>query len=182
MASRRTPASVSNHHVAPPFPQGARRCSASAPLGVGSRRAAAIPGGECAHPQFVHGRGHGTRLWTVRSCFSVAVGSATIRILRVTPFPLSWPVCDVRFGSRFFLCGHRFDRCLYPGLVVVVVNGSYFRYEAKAATPHLRMRPARWKARHAHASRAQYSRLSSTEQEVDLGPGTTNPGPAHDGC
>ena len=58
MASRRTPASVSNHHVAPPFPQGARRCSASAPLGVGSRRAAAIPGGECTHPQFVHGRGH----------------------------------------------------------------------------------------------------------------------------
>ena len=58
LASRRTPASVSNHHVAPPFPQGARRCSASAPLGVGSRRAAAIPGGECTHPQFVHGRGH----------------------------------------------------------------------------------------------------------------------------
>ena len=61
MASKRTPASVSNHHVAPPFPQGARRCrrcSASAPLGVGSRRAAAIPGGECTHPQFVHGRGH----------------------------------------------------------------------------------------------------------------------------
>ena len=58
LASRRTPTSVSNHHVAPPFPQGARRCSASAPLGVGSRRAAAIPGGECTHPQFVHGRGH----------------------------------------------------------------------------------------------------------------------------
>ena len=58
MASKRTPASVSNHRVAPPFPQGAGRCSASAPLGVGSRRAAAIPGGECTHPQFVHGRGH----------------------------------------------------------------------------------------------------------------------------
>ena len=31
---------------------------ASAALGVGSRRAAAIPGGECTHPHFVHGRGH----------------------------------------------------------------------------------------------------------------------------
>ena len=58
LASKRTPASVSNHRVAPPFPQGAGRCSASAPLGVGSRRAAAIPGGECTHPHFVHGRGH----------------------------------------------------------------------------------------------------------------------------
>ena len=56
-----------------------------------------------------------------------------------------------------------------------VVYGSYLRYEAKAATPHLRMRPARWKARHTYASRAQCSRLSSTEQEVDLGPGTTKP-------
>ena len=27
-------------------------------------------------------------------------------------------------------------------------NGSYLRYEAKAATSHLRMRPARWKTRH----------------------------------
>ena len=70
LASRRTPASVSNHHVAPPFPQGARRCSASAPLGVGSRRAAAIPGGECTHPQFVRWPKPHTRLWTVRSCFS----------------------------------------------------------------------------------------------------------------
>ena len=43
-----------------------------------------------------------TRLWTVRSCFSVAVGSATIRILRVTPFPLSWPVCDVRCARLYF--------------------------------------------------------------------------------
>ena len=58
LASKRTPMSVSNHRVAPPFPQGAGRCSASAPLGVGSRRAAAIPGGECTHPHFVHGRGH----------------------------------------------------------------------------------------------------------------------------
>ena len=58
LASKRTPVSVSNHRVAPPFPQGAGRCSASAPLGVGSRRAAAIPGGECTHPHFVHGRGH----------------------------------------------------------------------------------------------------------------------------
>ena len=58
LASKRTPMSVSNHRVAPPFPQGAGRCSASAPLGVGSRGAAAIPGGECTHPHFVHGRGH----------------------------------------------------------------------------------------------------------------------------
>ena len=58
LASKRTPASVSNHRVAHPFPQGAGICSASAPLGIGSRRAAAIPGGECTHPHFVHGRGH----------------------------------------------------------------------------------------------------------------------------
>ena len=31
-----------------------------------------------------------------------AVGSATIRILRVTPFPLSWPVCDVRCARLYF--------------------------------------------------------------------------------
>ena len=58
LASKGTPMSVSNHRVAPPFPQGVGRCRASAPLGVGSRRAAAIPGGECTHPHFVHGRGH----------------------------------------------------------------------------------------------------------------------------
>jgi hypothetical protein len=38
---------------------------------------------------------------------------------------------------------------------LVVVNGSHLRYEAKAATSHLRVWPARWQAKHTHASRAQ---------------------------
>ena len=111
LASKRTPASVSNHRVAPPFPQGAGRCSASAPLGVGSRRAAAIPGGECTHPHFVHGRGH-----------APAFG----RFAHVSPSPLvarQSEFCGSRPSSLLagvlcavceivFPCGPRFDRCL----------------------------------------------------------------------
>ena len=104
LASRRTPASVSNHHVAPPFPQGARRCSASAPLGVGSRRAAAIPGGECTHPQFVHGRGH-----------APAFG----RFAHVSPSPLvarQSEFCGSRPSlslGRCAVCGSSFVHCLF---------------------------------------------------------------------
>ena len=88
----------------------------------------------------------------------------------------AWPAPGRWLGQRTRSTGCRAASLGQPKATErVVVNGSYFRYEAKAATPHLRMRPARWKARHTYASRAQCSRLSSTEQEVDLGPGTTKP-------
>ena len=115
LASKRTPASVSNHRVAPPFPQGAGRCRASAPLGVGSRRAAAIPGGECTHPHFVHGRGHAPAFGRF------AHVSPSPLVARQSEFCGSRPslslgrcaMCGVR---DYIPCGPGFDRCLHPGL------------------------------------------------------------------
>ena len=70
--------------------------------------------------------------------------------------PPEWMESERRYRSGTpiaFMCAKRFmwyQAGLLEKQAWPVVNGSYLRYEAKAATSHLRMRPARWKTRHTH--------------------------------
>ena len=159
LASKRTPVSVSNHRVAPPFPQGAGRCSASAPLGIGSRRAAAIPGGECTHPHFVHGRGHAPAFGRFAHVSPSPLVARQSEFCGSRPSSLSWPVCDVRC-ARLYFSAVLGSIAFYPGACLPLFTKravlACFDCQADSGDAH-------------HLSRSVISLLSSQpEQGVDI--------------